>query len=58
MARDVWKQYALQTGRAFYVAGSDADDIITVDFVTEPGLLRDIPERQLARLEQRSIGNQ
>ena len=38
---DVWKQYALQTGRAFYVAGSDADDIITVDFVTEPGLLRD-----------------
>ena len=38
---DVWKQYALQTGRAFYVAGSEADDIITVDYVTEPGLLRD-----------------
>ena len=38
---DQWKQYAKESGKAWYVGGSDVDDVITVDYVTEPGLLRD-----------------
>ena len=38
---DEWKQYAKETGQVWYVSGSGADDVITVDYVTEPGLLRD-----------------
>ena len=40
-AGDAWKQYAEQTGQVWYVAGTNADDRINVDFVTEPGLLAD-----------------
>ncbi len=38
---DAWKQFALESGRVWYVPGSEADDVITVDFVNEPGLLGD-----------------
>ena len=38
---DEWKQFAKETGQVWYVGGSEADDIITVDYVTEPGFLRD-----------------
>ena len=40
-ADDAWKEYAVQTGQVWYVGGSNADDRISVDFVTEPGLLAD-----------------
>ncbi|HYW80547.1 MAG TPA: hypothetical protein VE890_13270, partial [Thermoguttaceae bacterium] len=35
-----WKEYAKETGQVWYVSGSGADDVITVDYVTEPGPLR------------------
>ncbi|CAB5141075.1 Alkaline phosphatase (EC [Olavius algarvensis associated proteobacterium Delta 3] len=38
---DEWKEYARENGKVWYVGGTDADDVMTVDFVTEPGLLRD-----------------
>ncbi|MFN0040815.1 MAG: LamG-like jellyroll fold domain-containing protein, partial [Burkholderiales bacterium] len=38
---DEWKQFLLNSPRVWYVAGSEADDVITVDFVNEPGLLGD-----------------
>jgi ELWxxDGT repeat protein len=38
---DDWKNYAKEYSSVWYVAGSGADDRITVDYVTEPGLLRD-----------------
>ncbi|MHC5112514.1 MAG: calcium-binding protein, partial [Planctomycetota bacterium] len=40
---DEWKQFVLteEPQRVWYVAGSEADDVITVDFVNEPGLLGD-----------------
>ena len=38
---DAWKQFAKQSGRVWYVAGTEGDDVITVDFVNEPGLLGD-----------------
>jgi hypothetical protein len=38
---DEWKDYAKEYSSVWYVAGSGADDRITVDYVTEPGLLRD-----------------
>ena len=38
---DDWKNFALESGRVWYVPGTEADDIITVDFVNEPGLLGD-----------------
>ncbi len=41
LAGDTWKQYAKDTGHVWYVGGSNADDRINVDFVTEPGLLAD-----------------
>ncbi|MCA9135134.1 MAG: FG-GAP repeat protein [Planctomycetales bacterium] len=34
-----WKAYAQQTGQVWYVGGSNANDEISVDFVTEPGIL-------------------
>ncbi len=36
---DAWKDYAKATSQVWYVGASNADDVITVDFVTEPGLL-------------------
>ncbi|HXW10699.1 MAG TPA: hypothetical protein VD737_08795, partial [Steroidobacteraceae bacterium] len=36
---DTWKQFAQASGQAIYVAGTETDDVITVDFVTEPGPL-------------------
>ena len=38
---DAWKEYAKETGQVWYVGGTNADDQINVDFVTEPGLLAD-----------------
>ena len=38
---DDWKNFALESGRVWYVPGTEADDVITVDFVNEPGLLGD-----------------
>jgi len=38
---DAWKQFARESGRVFYVPGTEGDDVITVDFVNEPGLLSD-----------------
>ena len=38
---DEWKQFAQESGQVWYVGGTDADDVITVDFVNEPGLLGD-----------------
>jgi Ca2+-binding RTX toxin-like protein/Leucine-rich repeat (LRR) protein len=40
LAGDEWKTYAQQTNKVWYVGGSNADDIITIDFVTEPGFLQ------------------
>ncbi len=36
---DAWKDYARSTGQVWYVGGSNVDDQIQVNFVTEPGLL-------------------
>src|SRR5438094_895578 len=38
---DAWKDYAKESQKVWYVGGTEADDVIAVDFVTEPGLLRD-----------------
>jgi Ca2+-binding RTX toxin-like protein len=38
---DEWKQFAKESGLVWYVGATDADDIITVDYVTEAGFLRD-----------------
>ena len=38
---DDWKEFAKETGKIWYVGGTDADDVISVDYVSEPGLLRD-----------------
>ena len=38
---DQWKAYARDTGQVWYVSGSNADDQITIDYVSEPGLLGD-----------------
>ena len=37
---DAWKQYAQDTGKVWYYGGTNADDVITIDFVTEPGFLQ------------------
>ncbi|MEM6472035.1 MAG: hypothetical protein AAF802_20915, partial [Planctomycetota bacterium] len=37
---DAWKDYARSTGQVWYVGGSNVDDRINVDFVTEPGILQ------------------
>ncbi|MDB5319040.1 MAG: cya 2, partial [Phycisphaerales bacterium] len=39
VAGQQWKDYARQTGKVWYVGASNLDDVITVDFVTEPGAL-------------------
>ncbi|MCA9139509.1 MAG: FG-GAP repeat protein, partial [Planctomycetales bacterium] len=39
-AGEEWKQYAKSTGSVWYYGGTNRDDIITVDFVTEPGVLQ------------------
>ncbi|MBK8019206.1 MAG: hypothetical protein IPK20_22745 [Betaproteobacteria bacterium] len=36
-----WKEYAKQNSKVWYVAGTNANDEIAVDYVTEPGLLSD-----------------
>ncbi len=36
-----WLEYARSTDKIWYYGGSGADDVITVDYVTEPGLLGD-----------------
>lgn len=41
VAGDAWKEYARESDQVWYVGGSNVDDEITVDFVTEPGLLSD-----------------
>ncbi|HSB69073.1 MAG TPA: ELWxxDGT repeat protein [Candidatus Methylomirabilis sp.] len=40
VAGDEWKEYAKSTGKVWYYSGTDANDFITVDYVTEPGLLQ------------------
>jgi Ca2+-binding RTX toxin-like protein len=40
-AGDEWKAYAKETDQVWYIGGTNADDDIRVDFVTEPGLLSD-----------------
>ncbi|MFO0941326.1 MAG: calcium-binding protein [Pirellulales bacterium] len=40
LAGDEWKQYAKSTSKVWYYGGSNLDDVITVDYVTEPGLLQ------------------
>ena len=39
LAGQEWKQYAMESDKVWYYGGSNIDDVITVDFVTEPGLL-------------------
>ncbi len=39
-AGDAWKEYARSTGHVWYAGGSQVDDVISVDFVTEPGILQ------------------
>ena len=41
LGEDVWKQYARESGKVWYVGATAADDIINLDYVTEPGLLAD-----------------
>ncbi len=40
VAGDEWKKYAQSTDKVWYYGGSNRDDVITVDYVTEPGLLQ------------------
>ena len=40
LAGDEWKQYAQSTDKVWYYSGSNLDDVITIDYVTEPGLLQ------------------
>lgn len=39
-AGDAWKEYAKSTNQAWYVGGTNVSDLITVNFVTEPGILQ------------------
>ena len=41
LAGDAWKEYAKSTDKVWYVGATNLDDVIAVDFVTEPGLLAD-----------------
>ncbi|MEZ6133641.1 MAG: Ig-like domain-containing protein [Pirellulaceae bacterium] len=41
LAGDEWKEYARESDQVWYIGGSNAEDEIRVDFVTEPGLLTD-----------------
>ena len=38
-AGDEWKAYAKATDKVWYYGGTNLDDVISVDYVTEPGLL-------------------
>ena len=40
VADDAWKDYARSTGQVWYVGGTNSDDRINLDFVTEPGILQ------------------
>jgi hypothetical protein len=40
-AGEEWKAYAKATNKVWYYGGTGADDVINVDYVTEPGLLSD-----------------
>ncbi|MGY8676021.1 MAG: hypothetical protein ACKVHO_25915, partial [Verrucomicrobiia bacterium] len=35
-----WKEFAKESDKVWYYRGTNADDVISVDFVTEPGLLQ------------------
>ncbi|XZE54543.1 LamG-like jellyroll fold domain-containing protein [Planctomycetaceae bacterium SH139] len=39
-AGNEWKEYARSSDHVWYVGGSNVDDVITLDFVTEPGLFQ------------------
>ena len=39
LAGDEWKEYAKGTDKVWYYRGTNADDVVSVDYVTEPGLL-------------------
>lgn len=41
IAGDEWKQYARESDQVWYIGGTNAEDRINLDFVTEPGLLTD-----------------
>ncbi len=55
LAGEEWKQYARESDQVWYVGGSNADDEIKVDFVTEPGLLTD--RHLVTRLITNNNGN-
>ena len=38
---DEWKEYAKESDQVWYIGGTNANDEISVNFVTEPGLLSD-----------------
>ena len=40
-AGDAWKDFAKENEKVWYYSGTNADDVIAVDFVTEPGILAD-----------------
>lgn len=40
-AGDEWKAFARESDQVWYYSGTELDDVISVDFVTEPGLLGD-----------------
>jgi hypothetical protein len=41
VAGDAWKEYAKSTDKVWYYGGTNLNDFITVDYVTEPGPLQD-----------------
>ena len=41
LAGDAWKEYARSTDKVWFVGGTNLNDEISVNFVTEPGLLAD-----------------
>lgn len=42
LSGDDWKNYAKQSDKVWYYRATNADDVINVDFVTEPGLFQDL----------------
>ena len=40
LAGDEWKSYTKSTNKVWYYGGSNKNDLIQVDFVTEPGILQ------------------
>jgi len=40
-AGDAWKAFARENDKVWYYSGSNNDDVIAIDYVTEPGLLAD-----------------